>query len=830
MPRSRRLLLAVLPMIALAFPGFAGEGPAPLVDEVRIEGTVRTHPDRIRVRLKTREGEPYDAGEVADDVRAIHAMRAFTGIRTEIERNDDGTIDVAFHVTELPYVGRIRFEGVDWWTRRDLPDVTTTARGSYLHPQTLEADRRALLRHFRSEQHLHVEVATDTTVDADSGIATVTFRIDLGHEVEVARTIYDGLPGRAVEFFIDQELVNRPGAAYQPDMVKWDAGGVAEHLRGLGYLDARIVDTRIEFFDHVGPHEERRRHGPMLIPEGGKDDRVVITFFIDAGPLYRLAGVRFVGNAVAGEEELRRAFGIADDAVFERREIDKAKRRALKVIRNRGYARARQREVLHREEGRDRVFLTLHIEEGRRYRIGRVDPVGNTVTKDNVLRRDVPLGPGDWWNDDAVERGERQLARTGLFKVDGPRPLKLVPYYPPDRPGEVDLRVQVEEDDTGRFEFQLGWSSSQGFSGRAQYREANFDTWGALTGQAWRGAGHTLAANAGWSEERTSFGINWVNPRVFDSPYFLSLGFQRSDSTQITWDEKRQVTSATVGRHFLDYDLLLSVGYSYTDLDVREVFFNSSNEALTQAPHNFHMNTVTFSQTFDRRNHPRFPTEGWRVEASQAFTGLPLSATDPYYRLNLEGEVFIPFAEADLGGVTYLNLRHRWQWLDTFGSDDDVPFYDRIFGGGPAPNHRGFDFFELGPEETNLLGIDARPGGVAEWLTTAEIAIPVQGTNRGFRGILFTDVGEVWGRRESVGFDELRAAAALGIPSSVIFQHATDVTSRRVSVDLGDLKVASGFGIRFPAFLPVALDFAWLLNPSTGEDRTQFHFSMSNGF
>ena len=64
---------------------------------------------------------------VADDVRALHKMGAFTGIKSQIETFDDGRLKVVFMVSELPYIGEVIYEGIGWWTRSDLEKVVSVS-------------------------------------------------------------------------------------------------------------------------------------------------------------------------------------------------------------------------------------------------------------------------------------------------------------------------------------------------------------------------------------------------------------------------------------------------------------------------------------------------------------------------------------------------------------------------------------------------------------------------------------------------------------------------------------------------------------------------------
>ena len=112
-----------------------------------------------------------------------------------------------------------------------------------------------------------------------------------------------------------------------------------------------------------------------------------------------------------------------------------------------------------------------------------------------------------------------------------------------------------------------------------------------------------------------------------------------------------------------------------------------------------------------------------------------------------------------------------------------------LYGGGPFPAHRGFERFGLGPTSINRNGFEVNNGGNKQALTTVEMSFPIQGTAEGLRLVAFSDIGNIWAQGEDAGFD--------------------------------DLYYAAGLGIRFPVSLPIALDFAWLLNPDPGQETFQ---------
>lgn len=785
----------------LSFAGAAIAQEGPVVDSVVIDLTPavpgvapRVSEERIRFLLSTRAGQQLDGLALADDVRALERMGPFTGVQVEqrLDPGERGRVTVVFKLVELQYIGAIRFDGLTYFQRSGLDEKIRSRPGDYLSPVVIEADRLALERYFREEKGRLETTVTIETPSVD-GIVTVVFTVRITREVEVGQVRFQGLPPEVMPRTVTAALINQPGHAYQPEMVELDEQAIARTLQDLGWLDAIVGAAARDLFDFVRPHEERRRHGPSIAPDGVFRDRAVLTFPVEAGPLWRLGTVSFVGNSVVSEAELRTAFALPDGAIFRRKDVEEAVERAQRVIRNLGYARASLRMDRRADPATNQVHLTMHAFEGDLYTLDRVDVHGNHRTKDAVVRRALRIHPGDRWNEDAIDRSKRGIVNTGLFKSSGASAPRMQPHFDEDRPGLVDLVVDVEEDSSAQFNVQVGYSTSTGIFGDFGYQERNFDLLQAMTLSGWRGAGHVLDLKTTWSQQRSSAGVTFTNPRLLDGPYSLSLGFSLSDSSRLDWDEQRMTPRATVGRSFLDGDLKIDVGYAYTDLRVDEVDDDAVNDALA-GEGGYHLNALSAGQRYARLDHPRLPTAGFAVSANQAITGGWLSSSTDYVEWSLKGDLYRPLYRMELGGSVVLHLSERWQQIAAFGDSDAVPFYERYFGGGPSPRHRGFESGRLTPYALNANGLLARTGGTTDSLASAELIIPVQGEDDKIRISLFADVGNVWGEDEAVS--------------------------------LSDVRTAVGFGVRFPVQLPIALDFAWLLDRNPGDADNQIHFAM----
>ncbi len=841
MSLSRLLLIPAV--VACASVTVQAAEPTLQISAVDVVGAKHVHPDRVRFIVDVRQGRTYAASQlqqaVADDVRAIEKMGPFTSVKADLTYGDDGrTVSVRYTFTELPYVGDVRYEtfdrvvrrGYDWrpagpdevnaefdavgyFDRDKLKKLVDTKPGMYLNPLLVENDRRALLRKLQDDGHRYARVIVETP-EID-GSVTVIFRIDTSQQIEVGKVVINGLPAgiswRVFEpgVYNPGGLFNDTGKPYQPELVALDEGSIIRTLQDLGWLDAKLISTRRELTDYVRPTEERRRHGSDLAPDGEYDDRVVLVYDVEPGQRYRLGKVDFLGNTVAPSADLLEAFAMPEGAWFkrldlygdpreERRGRDYAKalgaiERSRRVISNQGYARC-DVGVDRRLNTTDHIVdLTIHVTEGGRYKVGRVDVHGNLVTRDAVIRRALALNPGDRWNDDQIDESRRQIERTGIFAGRGaqPRPLKLEPQFPDDRPGEVDLQVDIDEKPTGSLRFELGFSSASGVFGSVGYSEGNFDLLGVLTGHAYRGAGQTLSFDVYASQERRSVTTSWTNPHVLDGPYELTVSANRSDGSPYEWSELRLGGSVSLGRRFLRNDLALGTTYGYFDLNTTSVGSNAANDVVEG---HFYQNSLGLYQTYDRLNDRQLPTSGYLMKLSETAYGKPLPGTGDYTELSGSADSYVPLYEGDDGGVTYFRLLGRYKQLNSGGDTPTAPFFARYRGGGQAPRHRGFGDYELSPKQVNLNGRVANVGGTKDALISAEVSFPVMGTNDGIRLVAFTDYGNVWGNDEDVR--------------------------------LTDMRTAVGFGIRFPISLPVSLDFAWLVDRQPGDSASQVHFGL----
>ncbi len=169
-------------------------------------------------------------------------------------------------------------------------------------------------------------------------------------------------------------------------------------------------------------YAKRGRYAATVEPQIIKLDqnRVDVVFQIHEGPLTQISRIAFVGNHAFGEGRLKEVINSREEAFWrvfsdtdtydpERVSFDKELLRRF-YLKN-GFADFRVTSATAElTPDKTAFFLTFTLDEGARYRIGRVS-VNSTLPhlSGAELLPVVGISPGDWYDGDAVERNVQAL-------------------------------------------------------------------------------------------------------------------------------------------------------------------------------------------------------------------------------------------------------------------------------------------------------------------------------------------------------------------------------------------------------------------------------------
>jgi len=214
---------------------------------------------------------------------------------------------------------------------------------------------------------------------------------------------------------------------------------------------------------------------------------------------------------------------------------------------NRGYAFVEVKPNIVRNREDRTVDITFDVQEGPQVYVERIDIVGNTRTRDFVIRREFDIGEGDPYNRALVSRAERRLRNLSYFKE-----VKIVPE-PGSAPDRVVLNVNIEEMSTGDFSVSGGYSTSDGFLGEVSVAERNL-----------LGLGLYAKAAVQYGQHSSGAQLSFVEPYLlgYRLAFGLDLFTKLQKSTQFTSYQTRTEGVATRLGFALREDLGFQLRYS----------------------------------------------------------------------------------------------------------------------------------------------------------------------------------------------------------------------------------------------------------------------------
>ena len=154
-------------------------------------------------------------------------------------------------------------------------------------------------------------------------------------------------------------------------------------------FDSEKVEACLVFIKKWLAERGFRKAQVTVFGEKLLDNQMNLVFMIDRGPPVSVSETRFLGNLNVPNEELQAGFNLClgnRPKVFERRLYEYcANKEARSVMFKHGYFRAKITKISP-ELSRDGFIVTIGIDEGERYRIGKIEIDGvKSFSKEEIL-------------------------------------------------------------------------------------------------------------------------------------------------------------------------------------------------------------------------------------------------------------------------------------------------------------------------------------------------------------------------------------------------------------------------------------------------------------
>jgi len=711
------------------------------IKDIVISGQAKVEKAAITTIIGSKKGTELDPEIVQEDIVALYELGYFSDIRVYKE-NVVGGVRLILQLVEKPAIMEINYEGLEEISESDLKDKLVTKLYGIVDEGDLTQDLRMIEKHYLEKGFYLATASYELTPIEDRGDREVrlTFNVDEGGKVLVGDVHILGN-----EYFSDAELIDKfisrpitrsssfssPGSVYHDDFVNRDADFIAYLYRDQGFAEIK-VGKPIKVID------EDRRY-------------VRLTFDLEEGNQYRVGSIKVSGDILFDEEELKQGMMLKKGDLFRFTRFRKDIEYLYDRYGDKGYANANVEPLHNFDKENKLVNLDYRVTKGEKIYFGTMTIVGNTKTRDNVIRREFLVADGGLYSGTNLTKSKQAVQRLGYFEE-----VQFIKKRSLSKSNVLDYRIRVKEKPTGQLQAALGYNPGGGGGGafaQGKYSEDN------QSGKGWR-----TSFTGKWNgQEDYEFNLGLTDPRVNDS--YWSAGFSgtmKHTTQQITSDIS--AISEEIGGNFTlgkrVYELIRA-SLTYRASETKQT---STQYIMPRFRDNGIYSTLTFVLSRNATNNFRDPSEGSVVSISQSISGGFLGGDNEYLETSLVGTYYYPIDITETYR-TYFRFYSRAGLVQPYG-DNDIPYSRRYKLGGPE-NLRAWNYLEIGPpyawmQSPGSQAVVINKGGNKELLFQLEYFFPIIPA-AGIKGLVFADAGRVFDEPENFEVKKFRQDVGFGI-------------------------------------------------------------------
>ncbi|CUT16972.1 putative surface antigen [Candidatus Ichthyocystis hellenicum] len=740
------------------------------VNSISVRGLVRSQPKMVIDSLGIHPGDAWDDGRFS---QAIHDLFK-TGLYTDIRLLKASNNDLVVEVHESPTIASISFTGMDAFSDKAVKKSLSTigiALGNLFDPSMLHRAVLELKQQYLFESMYATQVAAYTTPLENNRVA-IQFVVRESNKARV----------RSIKLYGNNNFSREELLSYmsiQPtNLFSW-------YTKNDRYSDLKFdedMNALTSFYYDRGFINFSVTSRQVSINPDLTD--AFLKVVLDEGLVFHFGKFTFQGPLLT-KESFEKMVNIRAGEVFSRKRLLGIVKKVTDFAANSGYLYAHV-DVQPNVNSDSRVVdVNLVLHSGPLVLVRRIDIEGNTMTKDEVIRRELRQYEGAVYDLSKVNRSKERLNRLGYFYSVS---LNTVPVL--GSGDQVDIHIVVKERPTGQFRFSVGYSSAEKLVLELSVLHPN------------------VFGTGDFASIRLNMGaVNKLIDLTYTDPYWTTNGVSRSlrfyrnsvDQRILGIANYRAVSTGARVRFGIPISEFDTV---FTGIGVENIgltIYNNSPRQFINFVRRYGPSNNVFTQDFswsrDYRDSLIYPTRGSydQISAEVSLPGSDLK----YYNADYLHQTYFPVVGDRLVLLLHGHLAFG-RGFDGFS----LPFFKSFYAGGIG-TVRGYASSTLGPHDSHgsALGGDTEVDGGVEFL----FPIPGMGKDRSLRLAAFLDFGQVYGKG--------------------------DYRLRYSSFRFRDIRYSSGLALSWLSPIgPLRFSYGYAINPAFDDQVQAFQFTIGAAF
>ena len=685
---------------------------------VEVSGNLRIETGTILTYAGITRGQAVSAGELNDAVQRIRASGQFEQVDAVPQGN---TLDIT--VVEYPTINRISIEGNSRLSDEELGAVIGSVARRVYSPVQAEQDVAAITRAYAESGRINATVNPSIIRREDNRVDLV-FEVFEGGLTEIERISFVGnrsFSERRLRGVLETKQAGLFRAIIGRDTL------VADRIE----LDQRVLT---DFYNSRGYADFTVQNVDVALTR----DRsaYLITFNVQEGQQFTFGNISVTSeipeaDAAEFQAALRLHAGVTYSPFLIETDIARLERLALR----KGLNFLTVEPRITRNDRDLQLNVEFALVRGERIFVERIDIEGNNTTLDRVVRSQFRVVEGDPFNPRSIRESAERIRALGFFSTAD------VNAREGSAPGQVVIDVNVEEAPTGSLSFGANFSSDNGFSLLASFKERNF-----------LGRGQALSFELSTGEANRVFTFDFTEPNFLgrDLRFGLGLDYKTTNNENALYDTETFRFSPSFAFPVSENGRL-TVFYAFEYTDITDVAGSATPADQTDDASvvieqesllgSLSANSLGYSYSFDTRRTGLDPNTGVLLRFGQEFgfgdTAFIKTSALATAETKVWGEELTLRATIEGGLLAY--------------SEGQSRVTDRYFLGSRLL--RGFDPGGIGPRDA---ATDDALGGNMFAVARLEAEFPLGLPEEyGITGGAFLDYGSVWDVGNTFGADVL---------------------------------------------------------------------------
>ncbi|MFQ3574302.1 MAG: outer membrane protein assembly factor BamA, partial [Thermodesulfovibrionales bacterium] len=582
----------------------------PIVTDIEIKGIKRIDASAIRAKLSQKTNEVLSTEKTTEDIKSIYKMGYFDDVKVEIAPFEGG-VKVIYIVQEKPTIVKVEFQGNKNFDDAQLREKIGLLQGA-ISDVTLIHDNALKIRAFYEDEGYYLANVVPVVKKLSPDEVSVTFYIEENKKVKIKEIRIEG----------NKQI----SSSKIKSVMQTTERGLFSFITGKGYYKKNVISEDIEKirnFYHDNGYIKVVVAEPVVKISEDKQS-MTISIALTEGDQYKVKSVGISGNKNIPDDEIKKLIKLPTDKPFSRSILQSDANAITEAYYNKGYALASINPDVSPDEKTRLVDVVYRIDEGDRFRIGRIDIIGNTKTEDKVIRREMRLDEGDIFNGGMLKRSYERLNNLQFFD-----PIEIVPK-PNIETKVMDIDIKVKEKPTGFLSVGGGYSSVDKIIGMVDITQGNF-----------LGKGYYLKAKGELGGLSSFYELSFRDPYFMDKPISFGTSIYRIKREYPDYTRRSTGLEISFGRSFWEY-WGASIAYNLERTTILDINENASLIIKDQEGTKI-TSSISLSVGRDTRNNNLDPIRGSKNIVYTTFAGL--GGSNAFYKILFDSGWYLPLSE-----------------------------------------------------------------------------------------------------------------------------------------------------------------------------------------